>query len=231
MLDLNLQLTYEKKPCNQTGNVKIYTLANEGIKEYFDKEHITHKFISRFHPKIMEYIHKNSLDTPEEINIKTEKSSKQNLPKLIITSVNNLENKRSIGSKSVNSKSTINQVLNKNPRTLQTENRKILTGYSLSKPLYKSTAYKSTIPQICYTKNIFTVSSKRDPKVLKAISFRNPQYKQTDEIDDLCYQENERYIRIIQNNRNFQTNNRFMPPNSELKPLDIVYTKSNVFPK
>jgi len=231
MIDLNLHLPYEKKPREQTGNVKIFTLDKEGVNEYFDKEHITHKFISRFHPKIMDYIHKNSIDPPEENHFKSEKSSKQNLPKLV-TPRNEIESKRSSKSNSIKGTTlTNNQILNKSQKTTHIEKPKILTTQTLNKPLYRSSAYKSTLPQICYTKNIFTVSSKRDPKVLTAVSFRNPLYKQTDEIDDLCYLENERYIRIIQNNRNFQTNNRFMPPNSELKPLDIVYTKSNVFPK
>lgn len=229
MIDLNLQLPYEKKPHDHIGNVKIFRLAKEGVDEYYHKEHITHKFISRFHPKIMDYVQRNSIDPSEEIiqKIKSEKTSKQNLPKLV-TPKNEVDSKKNSKPSSIKGFAN-NQLQNQTLKTTYFNIPKTTT--TLNKPLYKSTAYKSTLPQICYTKNIFTVSNKRNPKVLTAVSFRNPLYKPTDEIDDLCYLENERYIRILQNNRNLQTINGFMPPTSELKPLDIVYTKQNVFPK
>jgi hypothetical protein len=60
MIDLNLQLDYKSEPYQIVRKSKIYTLDEKGLENYYSKDHITHKFLSKFHPKIMEHI-KNKL--------------------------------------------------------------------------------------------------------------------------------------------------------------------------
>ncbi len=82
MIDLNLRLDYKKEPYQHLGNQKIFTLNEKGLEDYHSKEHITHKYLSRFHPKVMEYVRIMSQDPHEEKTLKLKKQI-LNLPKII----------------------------------------------------------------------------------------------------------------------------------------------------
>ncbi len=77
MIDLNLGLDYKKEPyLKGSSRHKIFVLDDKGLEEYCSKDHITHKFLSKFNPKIMEYVRIMSID-------KNEESSSLNKPNIL----------------------------------------------------------------------------------------------------------------------------------------------------
>jgi hypothetical protein len=76
MIDLNLKLSFQKEPYDHIRYHTIFPLSSEGLKEYHSKDHITHKFVSKFHPKIMEYVNLMSKDEEEIFQNKNEDKNK-----------------------------------------------------------------------------------------------------------------------------------------------------------
>lgn len=72
MIDLNLQLNFSKKPCEKIRSHTVYPLSDQGFYEYISPKHFTHHYLSKFDPKIMDYVKRNSVDT-EEAQVKPEK--------------------------------------------------------------------------------------------------------------------------------------------------------------
>ena len=87
MIDLNNTLDYKFNIYDKNNNYRIYSLNEKGFKDYISYDHITHKYLSKFNPKIIEYVYKNSKDTEEDVNQKNVKENNQanklNFPKLI----------------------------------------------------------------------------------------------------------------------------------------------------
>ena len=93
MIDLNLELDYRKEPYQLVRNSKIYILDEKGLEDYYSKNHITHKFLSKFHPKIIEHINKmsaSSIPQKGDTIIVKKHSLNKNLPDIKIEKKLNL---------------------------------------------------------------------------------------------------------------------------------------------
>lgn len=80
MFDYN-KYTYHEKPFEQMRNHAVYNLDNKGFEEYMSKDGFTHKYLDKFHPKVMDHIFRNSMDVEEpkeEARYKIEHDHKSN---------------------------------------------------------------------------------------------------------------------------------------------------------
>jgi hypothetical protein len=229
MIDLNAQLSYQTKPYDHLGTHTIYALSSEGLNSYQnDKEHITHKYLSRFHPKIMKYVYEHSNDQQESVLNKKKIKNDNVISKKILLKNTARINRNEIlktGQISLQKLPQINQT-NSNFNESENIQTMINTKMNLKKSAKNNVFQNYQNNKLSQKKFHIDYSSYKDPSTLNSLIYSTeyPLTKNTKllntigygsssltnnsnvDLDEIVYNENERLKKIIlsQSNLNFK---------------------------
>jgi hypothetical protein len=233
MIDLNAHLSYQTKPYDNLGTHKIFALSDEGLNHYqYDKEHITYKYLSKFHPKIMKYVNESCMDSEQRtfnnqqnknINIKTipknllfKNPSKVIRKEIYNNEQNTFQNLPQINQTVTNlSKSHITSNISyKKPNSNLSTKNNIFQNYNNNKLSNKNfyfnySNYKdpSLLNSLIYSKEYpFT----KNTKLLNTIAYGSSSLTNNSsvDLDKIVYQENERLKNIILKQSNLSLNKK-----------------------